>query len=987
MAADGTLYIETAIDTDGFVAGGKDVEAAAKRMAQTVKGIGASAKIALKKQAEAFVQMNQQYTKQNAKVEELKNKLKELSDVKIETEEYQRLGKELESLGAQYEKSMRFLKKGFRMTPEGINQFEEKLKTINASMKEIRLKQAQMQSDGTAYINPRMSPEYQQIEAKIAAEKQKLVNMNNKLGNSYEALKQKVADYGKKNTKLISISKRLQKAVAIVGTAIKGMGTALKKVGSTIKSMVSALKKAISAMTGFRKETDRGRMSLTKMLGMLLLFSSVFRAISGVTNSIKEGMQNLAQYSEKTNASLSLLMSSLTRLKNSFATAFVPILSVVAPIMSSFIDMLSRGATYVGMFFASLTGQDSFTRAKAVQQDYAASLDKTSKSTKKAAKATKDAAKEAKGSLAPWDELNVIQMDLADSLEDTADVAAPEIGELTPQDMFEEVPIKKSIKGFVEKIKALWNAEDWGGLGKLVADKLNEVVQKIKEAISWDNIGPSVTKFMSGLTEFLNNLIIRLNWGNLGAMIGEGINSLVNSLNLFFEGIDWKTLGVKLAEGVNGLFNAINWENFGALMGNKLMALWNSFYGFVSQLDWEKIGVSIGQAINGAVSKLDLATVGAGISNFIIGVLQAFTSAVQTTDWVIVGQEIANMLMSIDWLGIASGLFDAGVALVSGLLQAFGELPIPVQIAVTAIGTFLTILSGLSIISSLITAINTFDTALRLLTSPIGIAVAAIAGIIAIGGLLIANWDSIKAAAGQLKDWVVGKTKELVDGAVTTFTNLKDKISNILKILSEAISGKIEAIQEFFSGLGEWISGTFVDAWKKAWENVKEVFKNVFDAFIDIVKNPINAVIDIINGLVGAIESAQHWIADALSFSIDIPKALQKLVGMESFGISVGKVELPRLPHLAQGTVVPRRAGEFAAILGDNNREPEVVSPLSTMKQALAEALRESDSLGNNGQPMVINLNLDGQKVISWLVEMDNQARNRSGHGILEGGW
>src|SRR5699024_10811845 len=44
-----------------------------------------------------------------------------------------------------------------------------------------------------------------------------------------------------------------------------------------------------------------------------------------------------------------------------------------------------------------------------------------------------------------------------------------------------------------------------------------------------------------------------------------------------------------------------------------------------------------------------------------------------------------------------------------------------------------------------------------------------------------------------------------------------------------------------------------------------------------------------------------------------------------------------RMPRIATGTVVPPRAGEFAAILGDTNRDTEVVSPLSTMRQALKE--------------------------------------------------
>ena len=98
----------------------------------------------------------------------------------------------------------------------------------------------------------------------------------------------------------------------------------------------------------------------------------------------KSGFENLAQYSNSTNSAISSLMASMTRLKNSFATAFAPVLTVVAPIMSRFIDMISRAITYVGMFAAALTGQDTFVKAVGVQEDYAAGLEKTSKNTNQA---------------------------------------------------------------------------------------------------------------------------------------------------------------------------------------------------------------------------------------------------------------------------------------------------------------------------------------------------------------------------------------------------------------------------------------------------------------------------------------------------------------------------------------------------------------------------------------------------------------------------
>ena len=75
-------------------------------------------------------------------------------------------------------------------------------------------------------------------------------------------------------------------------------------------------------------------------------------AIRKVIDAVKEGFQNLAQYSNKTNKDLSRLATSLQTLKNSFAAAFAPILTVVVPILDSFIRYLSNAVSVVGQFFA-----------------------------------------------------------------------------------------------------------------------------------------------------------------------------------------------------------------------------------------------------------------------------------------------------------------------------------------------------------------------------------------------------------------------------------------------------------------------------------------------------------------------------------------------------------------------------------------------------------------------------------------------------------
>ena len=115
-------------------------------------------------------------------------------------------------------------------------------------------------------------------------------------------------------------------------------------------------------------------------------------------------------------------------------------LSVLIPeASSSFSGMISRAITYVGMFVAALTGQNSFVKAVGVQEDYAAGLEKTSKNTNQAAKNTKKANKETEGYLSTLDEIqrytsNKNDDSVADgnSIGDTGGYTAP-----TPAQMFE----------------------------------------------------------------------------------------------------------------------------------------------------------------------------------------------------------------------------------------------------------------------------------------------------------------------------------------------------------------------------------------------------------------------------------------------------------------------------------------------------------------------------------------------------------------------
>lgn len=90
------------------------------------------------------------------------------------------------------------------------------------------------------------------------------------------------------------------------------------------------------------------------------------------------------------------------------------------------------------------------------------------------------------------------------------------------------------------------------------------------------------------------------------------------------------------------------------------------------------------------------------------------------------------------------------------------------------------------------------------------------------------------------------------------------------------------------------------------------------------------------------------------------------------------------VPQLATGTVVPPKAGNFLAMLGDNNKDYEVVSPLETMKQAFKEAIGEMGGMG--GGTVQADMILDGTKFGQLVYKYNNKESDRVGVRMVTNG-
>lgn len=216
------------------------------------------------------------------------------------------------------------------------------------------------------------------------------------------------------------------RAVKMLGPVLNGLNSSMDKFGKTSlnvarKSLnaylklipgVNALKKAISGATSEQKklarETSKStkanngfNLSLKDIVKNILKYGigirSLFVLFNKLRKAISDGMGSMAKQISDVNEKMSSIVTSMNQMKASITAAIQPLLSVLAPALEKVAAIIAEISYQIASFIAALTGQSVVYKAARIQTDYAASLDKTSKSAKKAKK-----------ELAGFDELNVL---------------------------------------------------------------------------------------------------------------------------------------------------------------------------------------------------------------------------------------------------------------------------------------------------------------------------------------------------------------------------------------------------------------------------------------------------------------------------------------------------------------------------------------------------------------------------------------------------
>lgn len=706
-------------------------------------------------------------------------------------------------------------------------------------------------------------------------------------GSKFDAFREKVG----------TIKEKFGETVTAFGGIKAKVGAVVSKIGGAVKKVfgkaVDAVKTKVKDITsGFSK---MGK-AVTKILSRMIIWRSINAMIMGTT----EGMNNMVQASSKANAAMSQLQSGFTYVKNSIAAMLLPALQSILPVINKIIQAVAGLFNMLGALFAKFRGDSTFTKAVYVQQDYAKSLNKSNK-----------AAKDLKGTLAGFDQINLIQQQKDSGGTGGADTSG----------MFKETSVESmlptDVSKWMDKLKAAIKAGDWKGVGTVIAQGLNTAVSQLNGWI--DKLRPKILKTVQDIVEAVNGFIENFNFRKLG-------NTLANGFNLAM----------------------------------KVVAKW------LKGIKWSDLGKGIGDFINGFVEDWDAAAIADVIEAKIGSVLDFLTGIIETTNWNEVSSKLQEMLENIDWESIAEKAWRLLIAALKakqkifyGINKGLGQSNEKMDILNDGkhdkiqLGGTVSLETKDDETKNLInwwekTNADQWKT-LRVDT--------AISQKNSTG-----DWDKTVEWWKNLKPENEKQIRLNTEGATLSLDNLREEWNSfkewwentgIAKWFEEKVQpwltkekwaeageGMKEGIGEKWEAVVEWWNTLGIVKWFR--ENVepwftKEKWTSAMDgvelAFKDVFKKAINAAISLMNKLI-------NWVNEKMHITID-----PLVIGGKTIFAGVDKqlFTLKTIPLLAQGGLAYgdtlARVGEYA----NAKNNPEVIAPLDKL-QSIMGGLNDKDT-------------------------------------------
>lgn len=679
-------------------------------------------------------------------------------------------------------------------------------------------------------------------------------------------------------------------------------------------------------------------------------------------------------------------------------------LATLANAFKSFTELITgkKSSGQTGASGAGLAGTDAIADTASQYGEAADNAEKLADATNDTADATKKATKAAKGYLSPLDEINNYSTDksadsspkvpgatggLADQMKDA--VQNVDYGKVAEgETVFDK--ISDSAKKLADLLKKLWKPfqDAWKKEGKNTINAANIALSGIAKLAK--SVGKSLVEVWTngtGATMLTTMLRIAQNvlkaigniasgfadaWNknNVGTQIIQNIADALVVVMQFIERIAADTATwasnldfYPLLESISNL--TATFAPILESIGNVLEWIYKNVV--LPMLAWV-IEVGLPTVIN-LVSKVAtfLAEHQPIVEAFGAALIGAFAAA-----------KIAGLASSV--IKSVSGIATAAKGLIS-LMTGTGGIMGGIKAIATAIGPGGLVIAAIAaVIAAGVLLYKNWDT----IKEVAGTIASAVSGFFKEMGervsLILSDlketfskiWGVISKLTSKVWSGVVGfvtsKTREMYEAATRKIRDMCDKISGFWGSAKEKTESTWKSITSFVSEKAAVIRDAIVDKFRAA----KDTVVNTFEGIRDTIRNILNKVIGIVNSAIGTVNSAIGGIESAFSFG---PWNVPTPFGSKTIGFHATFPRIGTIPYLASGAVIPPRS-EFLAVLGDQKKGNNLEAPESLLRQIVRE---ESGKGQGNGNTYNVTVNASGRKLLDIIIDEAELRRRRNG--------
>lgn len=240
-------------------------------------------------------------------------------------------------------------------------------------------------------------------------------------------------------------------------------------------------------------------------------------------------------------------------------------------------------------------------------------------------------------------------------------------------------------------------------------------------------------------------------------------------------------------------------------------------------------------------------------------------------------------------------------------------------------------------------------------------------------GILDAIGTLVSNVVSSIVKFVTSKTREMAEAATRKISGMKEKMSTLWNGMKANVKETWDNIIAIVRNKVAAIRDAIVNKFTSARDRVVEIFGGIRDTIRDI----LNKAIGIVNGAIGTVNSAIGGIESAFTFG---PWKIPTPFGSRTIGFTANFPRVPTIPYLAKGAVIPPRS-EFLAVLGDQKNGRNLEAPEDLLRQIVREETGGNHGSGGNYR---FTAQLNRRTIFDEMIDEAKLRRDASGTNPFE---